>query len=241
MNNNKKDLNGQALHTLKLELGLDLDLVKAASEQELEEESTVSSRHFANPAERLFPTHTKEATERSVVYFFGGDKDFTYPAKEVQERLYKAARFWDVSDHYYTVKNASESVTEAPVAITKYAFGDKLPISTKDQVSKSASTLVSQRDALTHDNRSEISMNILKAAAVLDMDMSNMGELEIMSGVNVLPRVKIAKALNQRAASFERLGVGGDVYKAASEAVLDYDLDGLDEICGILDGFEHSK
>lgn len=243
--NNKNDLNGQELHTLKLKLDLDVGLVKAASEEELIEESSVDSCHFANPAERLFPTHTKEATERSIVYFFGGDRDFTYPVEEVQERLYKAARFWEIPNHYYTVKSASESFVETPEAITEYALDGKLPVSSEEQIIKSAKALTEQRNSLSRSDRSEAAMNILKSAAILDLDMSVLGksrvQLEIMSGINIKPRTKIAKALNNRAASFARLGVGSDIYKTAAVAVIDCDDDGLDEICNLLDGFEHSK
>ena len=235
------DLNGQDLHNLKLQMGLDLDVVKSASVEEIKEEDSLESKHFANPLDRKFPTHTKEATERSVIYFFGDDAESAYPTLEAQERLYKAARFWGVADHYYTVKNASEKLTEeVPTADIEYALNDRLPISTEKQIRKSAAALVSQRKKLSFVDRSEAAMNILKAACDMNIDLDNK-ELEIMSGVLPKDREKLASAIKTRGLSFERLGSGSEIYKAASVAVADCNEDELDEICGLIDTFERSK
>ncbi len=234
------DLNGQDLHNLKLQMGLDLDVVKSASTEEIKEEGSLESKHFANPLDRKFPTHTKEATERSVIYFFGDNEESNYPALEAQERLYKAARFWGVSDHYYTVKNASEALVEAPTAVVEYALDGKLPISTEEQILKSAAALIDQRKKLSFVDRSEAAMNILKAACDMNVDLNNK-ELEIMSGVLPKEREKLASAIKARGLSFERLGSGSEIYKAASVAVTDCNEDELDEICGLIDTFERSK
>lgn len=235
-----KDINGQDLHNLKLELGLDLEVVKAASVQEIKDIESLESKHFANPLDKKFPTHTKEATERSVIYFFGDKESSNYPTVEAQERLYKAARFWGVSDHYYTVKNASESIVEAPVANVEYALNGKLPVSTEGQILKSAAALIDQQGLLSFVDRSEAALNVLKAACDLDITLNN-PELEVMAGVLPKDRVKLASAIKTRGVSFERLGTGSEIYKAASEAVVDCTEDELDEICGLIDTFERSK
>jgi len=234
------DTNGQELHNLKLQLGMGDSMIKAASSDELKEESKLASRHFANPLDKNYPTHTKEATERSVVYFFGSPEESNYPREEAKERLYKAARFWGVSDHYYVTKNASEAPSEGVEAVTEYAMGNKLPISTEDQINKSAKSLLEQREKIPFNVRSEAAMSILKAAVDLGLNFEY-PELEIMSGVLPKDLAKSASAIKQRGVSFERLGVGSEIYKAAAEAIIDCNEDELDDVCDLIDTFERSK
>jgi len=252
MIDSKNDINGQELHVLKLQLGEATRFVKSASVKETEELEALESRHFANPADRVFPVHSKEATERSVVYFFGnrfnGSYDSSFPVDATEDRLKKAARFWGTTDLYYASKRAciasqEDCIKEATVT-TVYALEGKLPISTPEQVLKSASALIDQRRNVPFTARSEAALKILKAAATMDIPDADfdavIAPLQKMAGICVKDRKDISDGLIARAEFFERSGIDADVYKSAAESVRDcYDND-IDVLCGLIDAFEHT-
>lgn len=246
----KNDSNGQELHVFQLQLDTGEGHVKSASVHELENISGLESRHFADPASRSFPTHTKEATERSIFYFFGNmlkqAYDSVYPIEKTESRLKKAARFWDVADRFYAVKRAyveagSEELERAPV---EYALNGHLPISTPDQVIKSAKALITQRDKVCFSKRAEAAMKILKAATTLDVDDEELGQvatdLQKMAGLKVRDRASIGASLKQRGMSFELAGVDAEVYKMAADTIKTCSYSDMDYLCGLLDAYEHT-
>lgn len=266
MIDSKNDTNGQELHVLKLQLGESTQQVKIASVEENREVESLESRHFANPADRVFPIHTKSATERSIVYFFGNmynsAYDSSYPASETEERLKKAARFWDSTDAFYSTKLASKKLTEVDKAYgcdesggcdkpnpeddnCIYALATKkLPISTEDQVLKSAKALIAQRHNVAFSARSEAALKILKAAATMgipdDVFETISEPLQKMAGLCVRNRKAIAESLLERGGYFERAGHDAEVYKSAAASIEKCEDIDIDNICNLIDAYEHT-
>jgi hypothetical protein len=256
----KNDTNGQALHIFNAQLGFfssnnSTPLTKVASTQEIEEEQKLDSRHFGDPGTKSFATHTKEATERSISYFFGNlyndEYDSALPVKEVESRLKKAARFWGTEDKFYAIKRSytelkSEMEPANNVVDTVYALkGDKLPISTPEQIEKSAKVLSEKRHLVPYRLRAEAALKIIKAATTHNVDDKALEpyieSLQKIAGLTLKPRSQISKDINARGSHMSLAGLDDEIYKMASEAVKSCSENEIDELCSLLDAYEHTK
>jgi len=249
MIDSKNDVNGQELHVLKLQLGEPAMVVKSASVEEQNGIKELDSRHFADPASRAFPIHTKSATERSIVYFFGNlynsTYDSAYPAGHTEDRLKKAARFWNTTDTFYSVKRAYVESNQVCEAVLNYALpNNRLPINDQDQVLKSAAALVAQRHNVAFPMRAEAALKILKAAAEMDVNDQSLDayvhDLQKIAGLCVRDRDDIAERLESRGQHFELAGIEADIYKSAAASIRTCEDQDIDQLCGLLDAFEHT-
>ena len=241
MINTTQDINGQELNRRLVNLGLNKSIVKLASVKDVEEYPTLEGNQFADRLNRDYPTNTKSATERSIVYYFGSDVD----SDVIEGRIKRAARFWDCIDTFYTVKQAkldSVGLKEDQNEVSEYALnGNKLPISTLGQTEKSAATLVAARNRIPREKRASAALSILRALVDFDSSSKHMPEIQKMAGVRTRDTESIAKDLRLRGYEFEQRGVDTEIYKIASEGVRGCTAETLDDLCSLIDTFEHTK
>jgi hypothetical protein len=214
------DTNGQDLHKFCVQFGQ----TKIANQVEVPDD--LDDRAFANPHSRELPTHTKEATLQSSIYFYGNKLngntwDSNYPEELVEARLEKAAKFWSVVPDFNEIRDYRPPVEKSAYTNVEYAIEDQklLPIHTEEALVKSASSLVESGSELDFYTRS-------KAASVILTRDYNTGEegvlqdnlradLEKMAGLNPKPATEAKKNVTMLAHNYDE-PLKGSLMKLAS-------------------------
>ena len=88
----------------------------------------LNSRYFADPHLKLYPTNTKEATQRSIINFFGSrlnseQPPSPFPSEQVEQRLKTASDFWEAGADFF---KAANEVLEVPSFTEKFALEVKI-------------------------------------------------------------------------------------------------------------------
>jgi hypothetical protein len=180
------DTNGQDLHKFSLQLGQ----TKSASSVNVP--ADLDDRAFANPHSRELPTHTKEATIQSTIYFYGNKVNNTkwasaYPEELVESRLEKSAKFWNAVPEFKEIRDYQPPIEKvASMKDEDFALvGEEcsLPCNTDDTILKSAASLIEQKNELPFMKRAEAATNLLIADKNNVLSASTVADLEKMAGV----------------------------------------------------------
>lgn len=178
--------------------------VKEAADLSEREKAEMPSRAFADKS-RKFPCYNKSATWLSAVdHYSRGKKD-----ERVEAGLRKAASYFGIEDDIKAVsemfqpkgeKRASKAedfackVSEAD-GTSSYLF----PISTEQELVKSAGSLESTRSRTTFDMRNEAAKNMLKRAS--DFGTTLPGYVWQAAGVRPQQATHVKRAMSLRAAA----------------------------------------
>ena len=158
---------------------------------------------YADPIEREYPVHTKEAVLLSASYFFGDNPDDTGP-QQVRESLEKAAEFWDVKDEFDGIKQDLSAVRGQPKYALDMQIGGAVlrhfPWHDKASLEKTAQDFYDNRLNLPYEARCKTAENLLAAQTETGASFSsNITEyIDRCCGFGLVDSHKAAEALLER-------------------------------------------
>lgn len=155
-----------------------VDLQKTAAAYDGDSDSATTglpASAFADPIERRYPVHTKEAAVLSAAYFFGEFPDETGD-KHVAKRLKEAADFWSIRDEFdQMASDLSVAKTTPKFALDMTVGGAVLryfPWHDGPSLEKTAEHFCSNRHNLPYAARQKTAENLMAASEELGVKLA---------------------------------------------------------------------
>ena len=187
------------------------DFLKQADIEETMSPSDIPLNSYALPQASMYPCHTKAGTALSIIYYF--DKRGEFPLKTqvmIEDRLAKAADYFDLSDFIEEIEKKAEDANK-PTTLPDSAYvhvevvdGVKVgyaamvdAITTK----RAADWLLSQQDVIPYETRKGMAERILFKVAEFNVGLKEhaLESLEKNAGRGYPDTVKLAACIQRRA------------------------------------------
>lgn len=182
--------------------------------------SVLPASAFADGAQRQYPRHTKSATYTSVVKYITENDT----RKGVMAELLKSAATFGITDDVARAVKELQEKAQQPksAAYEYYAIPEHnyFPIHSPELLTESMAQLEKEAKKLTFRMRHEAAVNMAKAAAVFDMDVTEY--VKRASGSKPTTIAKVASALYDRVTPDSKhrdayVTAAANLRKAASE------------------------
>lgn len=165
------DKSKSLIQALALRIGSN-DFLKVA-EHVAESEKPILSVDYADPENKLYPCHTKEATLVNFVYFVDQASAYTKQAAErIGNRFEKKLAFWDLE---YTAADIIASVRKSePVKYAMEIDGNKyFGYNDANTLKIASEDFYRNRHMFPYSSRQSCAKHILKVAEKLNTELSN--------------------------------------------------------------------
>lgn len=165
------DKSKSLIQALALRIGSN-DFLKVA-EHVSESEKPILSIDYADPDNKLYPCHTKEATLVNFVYFVDQASAYSKVASaKIADRFEKKIAFWNLED---TASDVINSVRKSdPVKYAMEIDGNKyFGYNDSKTLKTAAEDFYKNRFKFPYTSRQTCAKHILKVAEKLDADLSN--------------------------------------------------------------------
>jgi hypothetical protein len=216
------DLNGQLTHKL-ITLFPPPDFVKEASSDQLYSESAkLPARCYGDPIHKLYPSHTKESTWMSTLFFLNNMEEKLHTSKEakdITERMDWFASYFGIDKEVSQLKEQVKKAYQDPLSklpnedfalIITYKDGttDRLyPLRNTQEIEKAASYLEQFKSLLPLVDRQQMAQNILDKVTGSSVKLKNETHnfLERQAGYGVCSSEDAASLLRSRANLLTRM------------------------------------
>jgi hypothetical protein len=257
------DINGQLTYRLTT-LFPPPDFVKNASTEAIHGTSEeLPLRCYGDPASRLYPCNTKEATWVSMLFFLNNKLEDLYTTKHAQvieERIDNLAKYWDISTHTDALKERVKVASTNPlfslpndefaliIAHKDGVVERHYPLRNTLEVVKAAEYLDQFKDIIPLADRQKMAQRILEKADKHGAGLTDSQTtfLERQAGYGVCAAKDAADLIMSRVSILGRMNKDAEVrteLKAAAKACLDNaeyvrQPSALTKLAGIIDNID---